>query len=63
MAIFDSRLTNPFAARPGLLGRALASVQDWNDSRRTFNALSSLTERELSDIGLSRGDIDRVSRR
>jgi len=29
----------------------------WNDRRVTRNALSSLTARELNDIGLSRGDI------
>ncbi|KUP92383.1 DUF1127 domain-containing protein [Tritonibacter horizontis] len=49
----------------GLIGRigALAStiyatVMVWNDLRMTRNALGALTDRELSDIGLIRGDID-----
>ena len=35
----------------------------WNDSRITRNALSQLSARELNDIGLVPGDIDRISRR
>ena len=31
----------------------------WNKSRTTRRALYSLTDRELEDIGLCRGDIDR----
>lgn len=33
----------------------------WNDARVTRNALSDLTDRELEDIGLCRGDIDSVA--
>ncbi|MCA0919452.1 DUF1127 domain-containing protein [Pseudooceanicola nanhaiensis] len=47
------------------MGRAistlLAAISDWNDARVTRNALSKLSDRELDDIGLTRGDIDRVS--
>jgi len=38
------------------------SVAAWNDARITNKALSNLTDRELSDIGLVRGDIDSISR-
>ncbi|MGB3243811.1 MAG: DUF1127 domain-containing protein [Sulfitobacter sp.] len=38
----------------------LASVVSWNDARVTRKALSGLTDRELEDIGLIRGDIDNV---
>ena len=38
-----------------------ASVVAWNDARVTRNALSALTDRELEDIGLVRGDIDAVA--
>ena len=31
----------------------------WNNSRATRRALYALTDRELDDIGLCRGDIDR----
>jgi len=40
---------------------ALGSLTTWNDSRMTRNTLSSLSNRELEDIGLTRADIDRVA--
>jgi len=33
----------------------------WNDQRMTRNALSKLSNRELDDIGLVRGDIDAIA--
>lgn len=45
----------------GTIGSAVSSVfgrlAAWNDARVTRNALSKLTDRELDDIGLVRGDI------
>lgn len=41
---------------------ATNAVVDWNDARITRDALSDLTDRELEDIGLCRGDIDGVAR-
>lgn len=38
-----------------------ASVIAWNDARVTRNALAMLSDRELDDIGLIRGDIDTVA--
>lgn len=35
----------------------------WNDARVTRKALAQLTDRELDDIGLCRGDIDLVVNR
>ncbi len=49
-----SRLASTFNA-------IVAAVVGWNDARITRNALASLTDRELEDIGLSRGDIDYVA--
>jgi uncharacterized protein YjiS (DUF1127 family) len=49
----------------GLMARlftALHTVRAWNDARKTRQALLRLTEHELDDIGLCRGDIDRISR-
>ncbi|GGM03419.1 DUF1127 domain-containing protein [Pseudooceanicola nanhaiensis] len=50
----------------GHLGRFIVAMIDgvsaWNDNRVTRNALSKLTDRELEDIGLCRGDIDSVGR-
>ena len=40
----------------------VGSVVAWNDARNTRNALSALSDRELEDIGLVRGDIDNVAK-
>lgn len=52
----------------GLIGRigvyfasVVNAVVDWNDARVTRNALNGLTDRELEDIGMCRGDIDMVA--
>lgn len=44
----------------GGLTRILRAVRAWHDARITRNALSRLTDRELDDIGLVRGDIDNL---
>jgi uncharacterized protein YjiS (DUF1127 family) len=36
-------------------------VGSWNDARVTRNALAKLSDRELDDIGLCRGDIDVIA--
>lgn len=41
----------------------LARLNDWNEARKTRNALSRLTRAELDDIGLVPGDIDRIAKR
>jgi uncharacterized protein YjiS (DUF1127 family) len=66
MATFDTSRTTYGSAGIasrffGSLNSVLASVIAWNDARVTRNALSSLTDRELADIGLSRSDIDDVA--
>lgn len=42
--------------------RVTAMVAAWNDARITRRELYRLTDRELTDIGLTRGDIERVAR-
>lgn len=63
MAAIDS--TRPTHANTGLAGFTFAgllgSLAAWNDMRLTRKALSSLSDRELEDIGLVRGDIDNVT--
>ncbi len=44
----------------GFLAKLFAMFARWNDARLTRNALSSLSDRELNDIGLTRDDIERV---
>jgi uncharacterized protein YjiS (DUF1127 family) len=51
--LFGGRLGNLFAT-------LVADVAAWNDARVTRNALSRLSDRELDDIGLCRGDIDAI---
>ena len=68
MAAFDT--TRPaYNAAPvagkvkGFVSNLVSAIMDWNDARTTRKALSILTDRELDDIGLVRGDIDAVSTR
>ena len=44
------------------VGNVAASFQIWNSGRVTRKALSRLSNRELDDIGLCRGDIDQIGR-
>lgn len=66
MAAFDTTRT-AYGAAPaagqfkGFVATMIASVVAWNDARMTRNALNGLTDRELDDIGLVRGDIDDVA--
>lgn len=39
---------------------AITAIKTWNDARLTRNALNKLTNRELDDIGLCRGDIETI---
>jgi uncharacterized protein YjiS (DUF1127 family) len=66
MAAFDTtRTTYGSHGLIGRIGATLASVGGaiaaWNDIRATRNALSGLSDRELDDIGLVRGDIDLIA--
>lgn len=49
----------------GRIGELLATAKydfiAWNDARLTSNALASLSNRELEDIGLVRGDIQTIA--
>ncbi|WGW05804.1 DUF1127 domain-containing protein [Tropicibacter oceani] len=41
----------------------VSMLSAWNDARLTRKSLGALTDRELDDIGLCRGDIEEVARR
>lgn len=61
MAVYDAPRTSAQAAgQPGFFSNLIGTVAAWNDARITRNALSKLSDRELEDIGLCRGDIDFV---
>jgi uncharacterized protein YjiS (DUF1127 family) len=56
--------TNRAAASVGVISilmNLVGAVSDWNDARVTRKALGKLTDRELDDIGLCRGDIDEIA--
>jgi uncharacterized protein YjiS (DUF1127 family) len=55
--------TRPALAHAGMVSRLGALLADWNDARITRKALSKLSDRELDDIGLCRGDIYDITAR
>ena len=46
----------------GFFAQVTSAFTEWNEVRRTRAALSNLTARELDDIGLNPGDIDRIAK-
>lgn len=67
MAAFDTTRTaygstSAVTSITSFFSGIFASVVAWNDQRLTHKALSSLSDRELDDIGLIRGDIDSVAK-
>ena len=66
MAVLDTtRATTGSFGLVGRIGATFASVVnaavEWSDARATRKALNALSNRELEDIGLCRGDIDAVA--
>jgi uncharacterized protein YjiS (DUF1127 family) len=68
MALYDTTRA-PIGGR-SLTGRLSATfstlvstVISWNDARVTRNSLAQLSDRELDDIGLTRGNIEEVAAR
>lgn len=65
MATIDTNRTATFgraSSKGNFFTAMIAAVVAWNDARVTRTALNRLTDRELEDIGLCRGDIDAVAR-
>lgn len=65
MAAYETTRRAPFGAittqrLASVFGGIAAAVAAWNDARVTRAALTRLSDRELDDIGLCRGDIDRI---
>ena len=66
MAVFE--YNRSLTETQGFVGRTLAgfsavlgTVIAWNDARVTRNSLSSLSNHELEDLGLVRGDIEDIA--
>ncbi|MEM7732066.1 MAG: DUF1127 domain-containing protein [Pseudomonadota bacterium] len=64
MALLDQTRSTGSAASSGhgagILSNIIGAFNAWNDARITRKALAQLSDRELEDIGLVRGDIDRI---
>lgn len=64
MAVFDTaRPQVLFPRAEGFFANLVGTVIAWNDARVIRAELNRLSDRELDDIGLVRGDIDAVARR
>ncbi|MEM6638148.1 MAG: DUF1127 domain-containing protein [Pseudomonadota bacterium] len=65
MAAFDTIRESGDGHRFGglstIYNRVLGVFLYWNDMRATRKALSALSDRELEDIGLARGDIYEIT--
>jgi uncharacterized protein YjiS (DUF1127 family) len=67
MAAYETSRPAPFGAISTYrfiqgVGSIFATLAAWNDARVTRQTLSRLTDRELDDIGLCRGDIEMIGR-
>jgi uncharacterized protein YjiS (DUF1127 family) len=61
MAAFDTSRPTYAASSKGFgafVASLIAAFTAWNDTRQTRNALNQLSDHELEDIGLTRGDIN-----
>ena len=58
MTAFEMTRTNTGFSPLNLVSSVVASIASWNDARVTRTALAKLSDRELDDIGLCRGDIE-----
>lgn len=63
MSVFQTTCTNVGFSLMNPLRSVAALLAGWNDARVTRGALSKLSDRELDDIGLCRGDIDFIASR
>lgn len=68
MTVYDPHRSTGFAVILGYrVGSAVIALVDalraWNSMRVTRNALVRLSDRELDDIGLTRGEIGSISHR
>ena len=63
MSAFETTRANSGFSVLNLVSNLVASIASWNDARVTRNALSKLSDRELDDIGLCRGDIEFIASR
>lgn len=62
MSAIDTNRVHGGAGSFGFGSKIWSALAAWNDARVTKNALGRLSDRELDDIGLCRGDIELIAR-
>ena len=60
MALFETHRSPVAVPSNGLFTALFSWVADWSERRATKAALMSLSDRELDDIGLTRGEVERA---
>lgn len=64
MAAINTNIAYSASARKiNVFASVVSAFHAWNDARSTRKSLNALTDRELADIGLCRGDIEDVATR
>ena len=56
-----ARTASAMTGAQDLLRQIVSDITCWNQTRRTRAALQKLSAHELEDIGLNRGDIERIA--
>ncbi|MDM7459473.1 MAG: DUF1127 domain-containing protein [Paracoccus sp. (in: a-proteobacteria)] len=62
MSTIETNHAGPAVGGLGIFARLTSFFSRWRDMRMTRRELSRLSDRELDDIGLCRGDIERIAR-
>ncbi len=60
-ALAHTAPSHVFADNEGFFSSLVARFNAWNLGRQTRDELMKLSDRELADVGLTRGDIDEVA--
>lgn len=61
MATVTNRTLDAGFGIASILSAFVGRISAWNDARVTRKALEALSDRELDDLGLNRGDIDSIA--
>lgn len=55
-----ARVNPPSAPAKSLLGRIVSAIGEWRQRQVVLQEMRTMSDRELSDIGLNRSDLARV---
>jgi uncharacterized protein YjiS (DUF1127 family) len=57
----NSRSANAMIGAQDYFAQMVSAVAGWKETKRTRDALNKLSDYQLEDIGLSRGDIEGIA--